>query len=586
MNAQIGLFFLALSQGTVEKVGGAVDSLWSAFATPLIILMVVAVLGLLLRTASKRYVKVPPEKALIVYGGGKTRVVSGGAKLVVPFFEDFYMLDLRAIQFDVELKNVPNKDSVPVHVKTSVTAKISSRDDLLPIAAGVFGTSNMADVTAKVKGVIEGHVRLLIGQSDMETILRKRDEFNQKIQSEVAVELAKLGCEIVVLNIQEVDDPNGYIQALGKPKTAEVKAEAAIKEAEQNRRSTIDTTNAQREAERTRADNEALIAEANRDLETKRADYNAEIARRRATAEQAGPLSTAEARRAVVAAEVEVEKSRVTAEIDLQDKVKEKTKAELAATILVHADAEKQRVVTAAEGQAKARTTTAEAERTALEAEGDGQAKKTRLAGFAQAEVTEKVGAAEASAERARLIAHADGKKAELLAHAEGTERELLAQAKGMQELVNSFKDMDEDQRRFLVTKMVLEQMPNIAAALGEAGEKIMGQIAQAVTASLAQIDSVTLYDSSSNGDGALSRMAKVAPNAVFETLQQLKATNVLPVVAGLLEKAGVDLSSVFPGVTTQGNGKALLAENPEPVATVKKPAGKTGQHVSAEAVE
>ena len=143
-------------------------------------------------------------------------------------------------------------------------------------------------------------------------ILRERDQFNAKIQSEVTGELGKLGCEIVVLNIQEVTDPHGYIEALGKPKTAEVKAEAAIKEAEQSRRQTIDTTNAQRESAKIAADNQAQIADAERDLQTKKADYDAEVARKRATADQAGPLASAEARKSVVAGGVEVEESKVT----------------------------------------------------------------------------------------------------------------------------------------------------------------------------------------------------------------------------------------------------------------------------------
>ncbi|MDP3696790.1 MAG: SPFH domain-containing protein [Candidatus Taylorbacteria bacterium] len=582
----LSLLFLTIARPLFAQDGGiaqGADSLWAMVATPLIILMVVAVLGLLGRALLKRYVKVPPEKALIVYGGGKTRVVSGGARLVIPVLEDFYFLDLRAFQFDVHLMNVPNKDSVPVNIKASVTCKISNKDDLLPIAAGVFGQEKMEEIINKVKAVIEGHVRLLIGQSTMEMILRERDQFNAKIQSEVTGELGKLGCEIVVLNIQEVTDPHGYIEALGKPKTAEVKAEAAIKEAEQLRRQTIQTTDAQRESAKIAAGNQAQIADAERDLQTKKADYDAEVARKRATADQAGPLASAEARKAVVAAEVEVEKSKVTAEIALQDAVQKKTKAELEATVLVRADAEKQRVVTEAQGKATARTTQAEAERTALEAEGDGQAKKTRLAGFAQAEVEKAKGEAEAAAEKAKLLANAEGTKAQLLAHAEGTQAELLAQAKGMKELVAAYADMSPDQQKLVVMKLVLERLPEVTKALGEAGEKVMGQIAQAVVASLGQIDNLTVYDSSSNGhDGALRRVMKVAPDAMFETLNQLKATGVLPALAGVAKNLGFDLSSFLPPAENGSSAVALpeTVDAEEPRATSRSRATKSESDV------
>lgn len=544
-------------------VAGAIDSLWGVIAVPVIILMAVAVLGLLARTALKRYVKVPPEKALIIYGGGRTRVVSGGAKLVIPVKEDFYLLDLRAFQFDVHLQNVPNRDSVPVTIKAAVTCKISNKEELLPVAAGVFGQENLNEISKKVQAVIEGHVRVLIGQSTMEMILRERDQFNAKIQSEVTGELAKLGCEIVVLNIQEVSDPHGYIEALGKPKTAEVKAEAAVKEAEQLRRQTIETTNAQREAEKTRANNEAQIAEANRDLQTKKAAYDAEIARQRAISEQSGPLATAEARKGVVAAEVEVEKAKTLAEIDLQDAVRRKTEAELKATVLTTADAEKQRVLTEAQGKASARTTQAEAERQALEAEGDGQAKKTRLAGLAEAEVAQRKGEAEAIAEKARLLAQADGSRAQLLAHAEGTKAELLAQAEGMRKLVDAYANMTPEQQKLVVMKLVLERLPEVVDRLGDAGEKIMGEIAKTVTASLGQIDQVTIYDapSGSNGNGsALERYARVAPDLMFDVVKRLQATGVLPAVAGLLSKAGIDLNAL-----ASGNGGTLGDVNERP---------------------
>lgn len=550
------LFLLAL-QSTSANVAQGADSLWSMFATPLVILMVVAVLGLLARALVKRYVKVPPEKALIIYGGGRTRVVSGGAKLVIPIKEDFYFLDLRAFQFDVKLENVPNKDSVPVNIKASVTCKISNKEELLPIAAGVFGQEKMDEITNKVKAVIEGHVRLLIGQSTMEMILRERDQFNAKIQSEVTGELAKLGCEIVVLNIQEVSDPHGYIEALGKPKTAEIKAEAAIKEAEQDRRQVLQTTDAKREAEQTRASNEAKIALAQRDLNKQKAQFDAEVATERSKSEQAGPLASAEARRAVVAAEVGVEKSRVTAEIELQDAVRAKNKAELEATVLVRADAEKGRIVTEAEGLAAARTTQAEAERKALEAEGDGQAKKTRLAGLAQAEVERVKGEAQAAAEKAKLLANAEGTKAQLLAHADGTKAELLAQAEGMKELVAAYANMTSEQQRLIVMKLVLERMPEITKVLGEAGEKIMGQIAQAVVASLSQIDNLTVYDSANNGhDGALRRVMKIAPDTMFEVINQLKATGLLPVVARAAKNLGFDLDNFLLAAENGGVGK------------------------------
>ncbi|MDP3963118.1 MAG: SPFH domain-containing protein [bacterium] len=550
-----------------QGVGGTVDSVWATFSTPLIIIFILAVIGLLVRTGVKRYVKVPPERALIIYGGGKTRVVSGGAKFVMPLMEDFYMLELEAFQFDVSLNNVPNKDNVPINVKTSVTCKISNKEELLPVAAGAFGRKNLQQIAAMVQGVIDGHIRVLIGKSSMETVLRDQDTFKESIQKEVTQELAKVGCEVVVLNIQEVSDPGGVIAAMGKPETAKVKAEAEIQEAEQNRRKTVQTTKANMEAETTKAENEGLTAKAQRDLDIQKADYNAETARARAKAAQAEPLATADARRAVVLAEVEVKRTQTVAETTLQEAVAAKTEAELKATVLKQADAEKQKLVIVAEGErsratitaegeAQARRTTASAEREALENEGEGQAKKTRAIGFADADVKKSVGESEAAAEQARLVAQAEGRKQQLLAEADGTRAQLLAQAEGQEAqakatkaMLDAYKGMDEEQRRLFVIKMILEQLPQTVDALGNAGEKIMGEIARTVTASLSQIDNLTVYDSGSNGNGGMARTLKVAPEVMFEIFQTLKASGMLPVVAGLAAKLGFDLSTMVPGL-------------------------------------
>lgn len=588
-------------------VAETVNSIWGVIAMPLIILILVLAIGALLRSLSRRYVKVPPQKALIVYGGGKTRVVSGGAKFVLPFVENFFFLDLGLFQFDVELRNVPNKDSVPISVKAAVSAKISNKEEMLPVGAGMFGEANMKDITDKVRGIVDGHVRALIGQSDMDTILRDQDKFKQSIQSVVATELGKIGCEIVVLNIQEVSDPNGVIAALGTPEIARVKAEAAIREAEQTRRQTIDVTNAQCEAEKIRANNEAQIAAADRDLQTRKAGYDAEVARERAKADQAGPLSEAEARKAVVAAEVAVEASKTEAEIGLQAQVQQLNQRRLEATVITEAEAKKRESVIVAEGQkqaavvtaegarqkltieaeasAAARQKKAEAERTALQLEGQGQAAKTEAEGEAAANVTRKTGEAQALATKAKMLAEAEGqqaqaaakqaemlaeaagqtaqaaaKQAELLAQAEGVkaqglaraagiEAELVAQATGVQRLLDSFEGLTLEQIQMVRTKWVIEALPGAIAALGEAGERIMGKVAEPIASAIGSIDHVTVYDSGANGANGtgLERYAKIAPQAMFQVFQSLKETGMLPVVAGVLQKAGIDLSTIMP---------------------------------------
>ena len=538
--------------------------------TILMVFFVIVILVLILRAITSRYIRIPPEQALVIYGGGKSEVVTTGARIVWPFLQDSYPLDLRAFQIQLHLKDAPNMDRIPITLIAMATCKVSKKPELLLKAAENFGRSKSEDVDSKIANVLEGHLRVVVGQIDMDTILSKRDEFNARISSESATELQNLGVEIIVLNIQEVSDPNGVIQALGAPKIAQIKANAAIKAAEETRRQTIDTTNAEREGATTKAQNQTQIAEAerNRDLQTSK--YDAEIAKQKSITAAAGPLSDAEAHKAVVAAEVAVEVARAEAETGLQEKVGEKNEAEYKATILKKAEAERQQAIIFAEGAAKARITKAEGERTALQAEGMGQAEKekaiglakaevTRQTGFAEAEVSKQSGLASASATEARLLAQAKGTEAEALAKAAGVQAELLAQAEGRLKLVQAYSNMDEEQRRLFVTTVILDRLPEIIKELGAAGQQIMEPIANSITSSLGQIQNLTVYDSphAGNGDGAVSRMLKLGPDVLFQSFQALKNTGMMPLFMGILEKSGIDISTV-PGLSEAKNGKEI----------------------------
>ncbi|HQR37423.1 MAG TPA: SPFH domain-containing protein [Blastocatellia bacterium] len=537
--------------------------------TLLMIVFAVVIIVLMLSGILSRYKKIPPDKALILYGGGDFRALTGGAVIVWPVINEAYELDLRAFQLELDLLNAPNKDRIPINMRAMATCKISKEENLLKRAAENFGRSSMDDIQTKVRNVMEGHLRVVVGQINMDTILSERDQFNAKIQSEAAIELQSLGIEVTILNILEVSDDNGVISALGKPMIAKIKAEAMIQEAEQTRRQTIDTTNAQKEGETTRAQNETAIAQALRDKIMKTSEYDAQVARQQATTSQAGPFAEADAKKAVVEAEVAVQRTRTEAEIGLQDAVRRRNEAELQATTITQANAERQRVVIAAEGEATARTTKANAERTALQMEGEGQAQKSKAIGFSQAEVTRQTGLAQAeviketglagaevaketglanaAAQQALLLANADGTRAEALARAAGVEAELSAQATGRKLMVDAYAGMDEEQRKLFLTTVLLDRLPEIVVALGAAGEKIMQPIAEAVTASLSQIDNMTVYDSghAANGDGSIKRVMAIGPDVLFNAIQQIKAMGLTPVLEGLLAKAGIDVNAL-----------------------------------------
>lgn len=513
-----------------------------------VILMIVFTVVIIAFTISgilSRYRRIPPDRALILYGGGEFRALTGGAVIVWPIINEAYEIDLRAFQIELDLTNAPNVDRIPINIKAMATCKISKEESLLKKAAESFGRSTTAEIEEKVRNVMEGHLRVVVGQISMDTILSERDLFNAKIQSEAATELQNLGIEVTILNILEVTDDNGVIAALGKPMIARIRAEAAIQEAEQTRRQTIDTTTAEREGATTRAQNETVIAQALRDKEMKTSEYDAQVRRQQAVTAQAGPLAEAGARKAVVEAEVAVQCARTEAEIGLQDAVRRRNESELQATVITQANAERQRTIIVAKAESEARTMRADAERTSRQLEGEGEAQKARSIGLASAEVKRQQGLADAETRQAMLLATAEGTRAEALAKAAGIEAELSAQATGRKQLVEAFAGMDDEQRKLLLTTMLLDRLPQVIAALGGAGERIMRPIAETVTASLSQIDNLTVYDSagSRDGDGSLKRVMTVGPEVLFTSLQQIKALGLMPMLESVLDKAGIDLA-------------------------------------------
>ncbi len=564
----------AVPDGLAEKSAGGFESILSMVMIPVIAIGVVLALLLLLKKMANLYYKVPPNKALVVYGKGKQQIVTGGAKLLVPFINSWFEMDLSAFQVTLELKTAPNKDKVPINVRAVATVCIGEDDELLANAARKFGAKSLQDIRDIAHATLEGQFRQVISQTDMETILSERAKFNATTQETAGKELGHLGFKLLMLNIQEVTDDNGYIIAQGKAKIAEVKADAEIKTAEQTRRQTIETTNAMREASVTKAGNDAQTADAQRELDKKKAVYDAEVATERAKAEQAGPLATAVASKAVRVATVDTEEAETQARIKLQDSVAALTQATLNATVIKQAEADakskaivaegvKQQKIIEANAEGDARNIAAEAGAKAATKEAEAEAAKITKVGNAEADMIAKKGQAEADAKKANLLAEAEGetakagaRKANLLAEAEGAEAQanatkalLFAQAEGAQKFNEAFTNLSpEGQRMYLMSKL-MESGPALITAVGDAGAKITAELAQALTSAYSSVDSVSIYDSgNTNGKGALDRWTTGPSDFLFRFVQGLKQSGMLTLVSGLLKPSGIDLEQLIEG--------------------------------------
>ena len=463
---------------------------------------------------ARNYIKVPPSTVAIFYGrkhtfldekGNRTtvgfRVVRGGAALRVPVLEQVAYLSLNVISIPLKIAKAYTKEGVAVTVEAVANVKIAGDDVSLRGAAERF----LGMPADQIKGVIfqtlEGHLRAILGTLTVEEINADRQAFAQKMTDEAALDLKKMGVNIDILTIQQISDEQGYLDALGKKRTAEVKRDAVIGEAQAQRDATIKSAMADQEGKTKRYEADVAIAQALRDKESKQAEFDAAVKAKQAEAEQSGPLATATARQKVTEQETKIEQVRKQQEVLVQTQEAARREQELQATVVKPAEAERQAAILRAEGEKQATVIKAEATQKELEFEGAGQAAKIAAIGRAEAAKVLAVGEAEASVVKLKL----------------------LAEAEGLQKKAEAWKNFNEA----AVINMVVEKMP---------------ELAQAFATQLAGIDKINIIEmgnGAAGGSGGVNKMMGTVGGGMTAMLAMLK------------DQFGVDIPALMAAKTS-----------------------------------
>lgn len=492
---------------------------------PVVILVVVIGFLIALMLLSRNYVKVSPNEAAVISGRSRKladgtvvgyRLVRGGATLIVPFLEKVEYLSLNVLTVPLATSRAYTVQGVPVSVKAVANVKIKGDDDSMRAAAERFLGMKPDEFHKLVFQTLEGHLRAILGTLTVEEINNDRQSFAQKLTTEAAGDLEKMGIGLDALTIQEISDEEGYLDALGRKRTAEVQRDADIGQAEALRDSKIKAALAMQEGERVRLASEADIAASTRATEVKRAQFQAEIKREQATAEQAGPLSDAKARQEVVAEEVRVEKIRTQEQIAVQEQEVLRREKELEATIVKKAEAERRARVLLAQGQQEAAILEAEGQKQALIAAAEAQSQKLQREGAGRASAIEAEGRAEAERIRALGLAEAAKIEAQGLAQAKAVEAQGLAEAVAIKEKAAAWREFNDAAR----LQTILEKLPSIIEATAPA--------LKAVSEPLGNIEKVVMIDHGGDGNGGgsggLNRFAQTGPTMIYTLLQQLQA--------------------------------------------------------------
>ncbi len=473
-----------------------------------IVALAIGVLATLMFFA-RNYKKVPPNLVLVIFGGKNNRFVTGGGVFIWPVVNSVKELSLRVFQVDVKVENAPNKDGVSISVDAVANVQISSDPTVLAGAAERLLDLKEAELEKLCKTTLEGINRQIVGTLSVEEIVRDRERIQQSVVSSAHAELTKLGFALVNFVFTKVTDKEGYIEALGKKRTAEVKRDAAVGEAEAQRESDEKSSAARFTGEKAKLDNDARIAEAKRDLDIKKAGFKAETETADARAGLARQVTEAEIREDLTRKTVAIDEARVKAEIGVATQEIERKKKELEATVIAPAEAAK----TAAVANKDAIIATAEGQKVKLTNEGQGQA-------AAEAASIEFKGRAEGIAISAKLLAEAAGLDAKNKALA------------GMSEAAKLI--------------VVLERLPEIISQLGLAGEKVVGSAFEHVGAGLSRIDNINIVDmggGGNNGQSPVARFAMTIPEVVFGVVQKARAMGVD--LDELLKPLGVDVNKL-----------------------------------------
>ncbi len=453
-----------------------------------------------------RYTKVGPNEVLIISGRDHRyadpdgtvrkrgfRIVKGGGTFVYPVVEKVDVLSLELMTIDVQTPEVYTSKGVPVKVDGVAQVKVKGDDISIATAAEQFLGKSTDEIRNVATQTLEGHLRAILGTMTVEDIYQNRDAFAAKVQEVAAGDMANMGLAIVSFTIRDIRDNQGYLEALGKPRIAQVKKDAIIAQAEADRDAMIRSSQAAQAGQEAKFLADAKIAEAQRDYQSNVAQYQAAVNQKKAESDLAYDLQKFKTGQLVKAEEVQVNIIEKQKQIELQQQEILRKQRELEANVQKPADAERYRV-----------ETLANATKFLLETEAAGAASATKAKGFANADVAKATGLAEAEANKARGLAEA------AIIQAQGA-----ATAEAMRMKAESFKQYNEA----AIIQLIMEVLPAVAGKISEP---------------LAKTEKIVIINSGNGPGGGASKLT----GDITQILSQLP-----PVIEGL---TGVKLEKLL----------------------------------------
>ena len=225
------------------------------FGLILTCVIVVIVFSLLLFLI-KRYKKCPSDKVMVIYGkvgsnkDGSTRsakCIHGGAAFIWPVIQSYEFLDLTPMSISVDLENALSRQNIRINVPSRFTVGVSTEPGVMQNAAERLLGLKLQEIQELAKDIIFGQLRLVIATMDIEEINTDRDKFLEAVSRNVEGELKKIGLRLINVNVTDISDESGYIDALGKEAAAKAINDAKKNVAEKDRDGSIGEAQARRD---------------------------------------------------------------------------------------------------------------------------------------------------------------------------------------------------------------------------------------------------------------------------------------------------------------------------------------------------
>lgn len=484
----------------------------------LLIVIGAVVLFVMILALTSRYKRCPSDKILVVYGktgGSSAKCVHGGGAFIWPVIQDFAYLDLKPISIEANLKSALSKQNIRVDVPCRFTIAISTEKDNMNNAAERLLGLTTTQIQELAQDILFGQLRLVIATMMIEEINSDRDKFLDNISVNVDTELRKIGLKLINVNVTDINDESGYIEALGKEAAAKAINEAKVSVAEQEKFGETGKAVADRDRDvkiaETNRDRDVQIAVTQKDREVSIAGAARDESIGKAEANRDTRVKTSEANAIAVAGENAAKITIANSDAARREKEAEALKIAVAAEKVQEAKAMEEAYL----AQQKAELARAERERS------------TQIANVVVPTEIEKqkiIIEAQAQAEKLREQAkgEADAIFAKMDAEARGLYEILTKQAEGYKDIVNAAHGDTTAAYQLLL----IEKLPELVKTQVEAIKNI-------------KIDKITVWDGANGGGGSDKTTTANFVSGLMKSV---------PPLNDLFNMAGMNLPSFLKG--------------------------------------